>query len=249
MNHIKPNTMKTIVKIILAGMAVLVTPGFISAQTINWGSLGKEDKHVLNLNAGWDYGVAFGTGYGYHFDIRSLNMPLVLDIGYSFPSGRDILEDFKVKIGGKISLYEIRNIHFIASVYGVFRRYENDFVRMVNFGSDLSAIIGYYRPHWFVAGEFGFDKAVVSNFRHSSAYKEIYPGVKDGWYVPPMGGNYHFGLQAGYSFRQHDFYLSFGRVTSQDWKTTPMVPYYAQVGYNFRIRTSGHKPSNATQVP
>lgn len=83
MNHIKPNTMKTIVKIILAGMAVLVTPGFISAQTINWGSLGKEDKHVLNLNAGWDYGVAFGTGYGYHFDIRSLNMPLVLDIGFN----------------------------------------------------------------------------------------------------------------------------------------------------------------------
>lgn len=249
MNHIKPNNMKTIVNIILAGMTVLVTSGFSSAQTINWGSLGKEDKHVLNLNAGWDYGVTFGAGYGYHLDIRRLNMPLVMDIGYSLPSGRNILEDFKVKVGGKISLYEIRNIHFIASIYGVFRRYENNMVRMVNFGSDLSAIIGYYRPHWFVAGEFGFDKAVVTNFRHSPFYKEIYPGVKDGWYVPSVGGNYHFGIQAGYSFRQHDFYLSAGKVITQDWKTTPMVPYYAQVGYNFRIRSGKSKIQNTSQMP
>lgn len=234
----KNSIMKTIGKIMLAGLALLVITNYASAQAINWGSLGKDDKQVVNLNAGWDYGVTFGAGYGYHLNIHRPNMPLILDIGYSFPSGKNILEDFKVKVGGKISLYEIGNVHFIASIYGVFRRYENDMVRMANFGSDLSAIIGYYRSYWFVAGQFGFDKAIVTNFRHQASFKEKFPEVKDGRYVPPAGGNYHFGLQAGFSFRRHDFFVTAGRLITQDWKTTPLVPYYAQVGYNFRIGSS-----------
>ena len=111
----------------------------------------------------------------------------------------------------------------------------NDFVRLVNFGSDMSGIVGYYRPKWFVAGEFGFDKAIVTHFRHSKAYKDQYPGVVDGWYEPATGGNLYYGLQAGFSFRKQDIFLRAGKILTQDYKTTPMVPIYGQLGYNIKF--------------
>ena len=42
---------------------------------------------------------------------------------------------------------------------------------LLNFGSDMSGIIGYYRAHFFVAGEAGFDKAIVTHFKHSENTK------------------------------------------------------------------------------
>ena len=99
----------------------------------------------------------------------------------------------------------------------------------------MSGIVGYYRPKWFVAGEFGFDKAIVTHFRHSKAYKDQYPGVVDGWYEPATGGNLYYGLQAGFSFRKQDIFLRAGKILTQDYKTTPMVPIYGQLGYNIKF--------------
>ena len=61
---------------------------------------------------------------------------------------------------------------------------------LANFGSDLSSTIGYYKPKWFVATEVGFDKAIVTHFKHSDLFKEHFPDVKDGWYEPATGGNF-----------------------------------------------------------
>ena len=106
---------------------------------------------------------------------------------------------------------------------------------MLNFGSDFSGIVGYYRTHWFVAGEVGFDKAIVTNFKHSELYKDQYPDVVDGWYEPATGGNFYYGLQAGFSFRKQDIYLRAGKILTQDYKTKPLIPYYGQLGCNIRF--------------
>ncbi len=107
---------------------------------------------------------------------------------------------------------------------------------MKSFGSDFSGTLGYYRTKWFLAGEVGFDKAIVTNLKHSQSYREIYPDVTDGWYSPPSGGNFYYGLQAGFSFKQHDIYVKAGKIITQDFKTEPRVPFFAQIGYNFRIK-------------
>ncbi len=205
----------------------------MNAQTINWASLKEENKHIVNASFGLEYGVIYGLGYGYQ--IKTRLFPIVANLEYSFPSGNKIFDDFKTKIGGQIRWIEYHGFQFSTKIYGVFRRYENDFVRLVNFGSDMSGIIGYYRPKLFVAGEVGFDKAIVTHFKHSKAYKDQYPDVVDGWYEPATGGNFYYGLQAGFSFRKQDIYLRAGKILTQDFKTTPMVPIYGQLGYNIKF--------------
>jgi hypothetical protein len=224
--------MKNYKEYLLIPMLALFT-GSVSAQTLNWASLKEENKHIVNANLGVEYGAVYGAGYGYQFKTRLF--PVVADVEYSFPSGDKIFDDFKTKIGGQIRWIAYHNFQFSTKIHGVFRRYENDFVAMSNFGSDISGIVGYYQVKWFVAGEAGFDKAIVTHFKHSQAYKDQYPGVVDGWYEPAAGGNFYYGLQAGFSFRKNDIYLRAGKVLTQNFKTTPLIPFYGQVGYNIKF--------------
>ena len=204
-----------------------------NAQTFNWSSLKKDQKHILNLNVNSEYGVTYGVGYNYH--LRS-KLPIILNSEYSFPSGKNITDDFKTKIGGQVDLFQVGDFHFTAKLQGIFRKYENDYARLLNFGSDLSGTVGYYKKGWFVAGEIGFDKAIVTHFKHSDLYKSNYPGVRDGWYEPSTGGNLYYGIQGGLSGRKFDVYLNAGKLTEQDFKTSPILPFYAQVGVNIKFR-------------
>jgi hypothetical protein len=224
--------MKTLIKIIIIS-ELLLSIGSVNAQTINWASLKEENKHIVNAGFGLEYGAIYGLGYGYQINNRLF--PIVVNIEYSFPSGNKIFNDFKTKIGVQIRWIEYHGFQFSTKINGVFRRYGNDFSRLVNFGSDVSGIFGYYRPKLFVAGEVGFDKAIVTHFRHSKAYKDQYPGAVDGWYEPATGGNFYYGLQTGFSFRKQDVYLRAGKILSQDFKTTPMIPFYGQLGYNIKF--------------
>jgi hypothetical protein len=99
----------------------------------------------------------------------------------------------------------------------------------------MSATIGYYKSKWFVAGEAEFDKAIITHFKHSKSYKEIYPLVKDGWYEPATGGNFYYGLQTGYSFKKNDIYLKAGKILNQDFQTRPLIPFSVQLGFNLKI--------------
>jgi hypothetical protein len=224
--------MKAFKIVFVIAYAFLGGKNVAEAQNINWSNLRPEQRNIINVNAGYDYAFAYGVGYGYHMKSR---IPVVLNIEYSQPVGENIFDDFKTKIGGQVRVYQINNLQFVAKVQGLVRRYETDYVRMFNFGSDMSAIIGHYKPKWFLAGEVGFDKAIVTNFTHSDLFKEDFPGVKDGWYEPATGGNFYYGLQTGFSLKNSDVTLKAGKVVQQDFKTNPTVPFYIQVGYNIRF--------------
>jgi hypothetical protein len=231
--------MKLYLKLLLP-LLVILCHSYVQSQTLNWGNLKKNERHILGLKAGLEYSTVVGVNYGYQLNTKR---PLVLQADFSLPLGETLLDDLKSKIGASWDVFQVNDFHFIVGVHGVFRRYESEFVRLLNFGSDMSADIGYYRSRWFVAGEVGFDKAIVTHFKHSEAYKKIYPGVKDGWYEPPTGGNFYYGIQAGYSFDRTDISLSAGKITNQDFKTEPMAPFYASVGVHFKFRpqTTDHR--------
>jgi len=220
-------------KIFMLIFAFMLVMSTINAQTINWASLKEENRHILNANIGVDYGAVFGAGYGYQ--IKNKLFPMIANIEYSMASGDNIFDDFKTKAGVKIRWIEFHHFQFSTNLHGVYRRYENDYVRLQNFGSDLSGVVGYYRAKWFVAGEVGFDKAIITHFKHSQSYADQYPGVVDGWYGPTTGGNFYYGLQAGTSFGKHDIYVRAGTILTQDFKTSPLIPFYGQVGYNIRL--------------
>jgi hypothetical protein len=220
-------------KTILATTIISLAALQCFSQSINWGNLKSKQKNIVHVTVGYDYGFVFGTAYQYQLDSK---IPALLNVSVTFPSGKNMFDDMKTKVGGQIRLYRINNFQFNASILGIYRRYENPLVRLQNFGSELTGVIGYYKSRWFVAAEFGFDKAIVTHFKHSESFKEdIYESVKDGWYEPATGGNFNYGLQAGYSFKRSDIALEAGKVMTQDFTSTLLVPYYLQLGYAFKI--------------
>lgn len=221
--------MKSIKYIILTGFVNLVA-AVSFAQSINWKTLKPSQKHIVNLNLGFENSFGVGIGYGYHFNTK---LPLVLNAEFSMPFGDKVFDDFKTKIGGQLNLVRANNFFATVKAYGIIRRYENDFARLINFGSEFSATAGYYKNKWFIAPEIGFDKAIVTHIKHSDLMKEYNPGVVSGWYIP-TGGNFLFGLQSGYSFNNSDVYAKVGKTISQDLKSNATVPLYFQVGWSLK---------------
>lgn len=214
-------------------LVILFTASYANAQTVNWQSLQKKQKHIFSVNLAADHGFVYGVGYGYQLTSK---LPILLAVSFSVPSGNRILDDNKTKIGGQINWLKTGNFHLSSQVQSIYRRYENSYARLLNFGTVFSTTAGYYKPHWFVAFDAGFDKAIVTHFKHSALYKANFPTVKDGWYEPATGGNFHYGIQTGYSIKKADVYLRAGKLVQQDFTTTPMLPFYAELGFNFKLK-------------
>lgn len=221
-------------KIIYLVLALLIgAAGTTNAQSMNWGNSKKENKHIITAHAGWENGLVYSLGYSYRVNERLF--PAYVSVDVSAPSGNKLADDFKTRIGGNILWLKHRDFRFSTNLYAVFRRFGNEYARLVNFGSDFSGVIGYYRKRWYVAGEAGFDKAIVTHFRHSEKYKAQYPGVVNGWYEPATGGMFYYGMQAGFSFGRNDLWLKAGKTLAEDFKTKPVVPMYGQLGYNLKF--------------
>lgn len=201
------------------------------SQNLNWRSITKEQKHLVSLNIGLDYGTTIGIAYGYKLNTK---LPLVLNTEFSIPFGQEIFDDFKTKIGAQAEIIKIGHFSTTLKANGVFRRYENTMARFLNFGSEFSALAGFYKPKWYAAGELGFDKAITTHVKHSELAQQYYPDIKNGWYVP-TGGNFFYGLQSGFSFKKNDLTLKLGKIIQEDFKTEPTIPFYFQLGFNRKI--------------
>ena len=216
---------------IIATIVLLGIAASACAQTINWQAFEPEQKHLLYIQTGWDYSMNFGVGYGRKFDT---NWPVLANIEYSFPAGERLFDDFKVRIGGQVEVLRKGGFSATVKAYCPIRRYENNLVTLFNFGGEFSGVAGFYKQKWFVSGEFGFDKAIATHVKHSQLALENASSLQSGWYVP-TGGNFFYGLQTGYSFRENGITLKVGKVVSQDFETAPFIPYFAQVAYQRRF--------------
>lgn len=201
-------------------------------QNINWKSLHDDQRNVVQFNAGYDFGVTAQLGYARYFTFLR---PVVVQVDYSFPMGRDILDDFKVRLGGQMEVLDVGGFSATIRILSDFRRYQNELVRIVSFGSDFALVAGYYNPSWYAAGEFGFDKSITSNLIHSDIMKSFFPGIRDGWYIP-TGGHFYYGVQAGKSIGERfDVTLRLGATKSQFDDEEAMLPYYLQLGVGVRL--------------
>jgi len=218
-----------ILRLVLCG-SMLLPAAVAKAQTVNWAQV--RQKHILNGHVAADHALTYGLGYSIHLKARR---PVLLHAEYSFPSGKDLTDDYKIKTGTQVRWWQWGHFHLASKFQAIFRRYQNGYARLLNVGTDISATAGYYTPHWFIAGELGFDKAIVTQFKHSDLYKSNFPDVKDGWYDPATGGNIYYGIQGGWSFGNKDLYLKIGKIKQQDLRTSPLLPVYAQAGFTIRI--------------
>jgi hypothetical protein len=218
--------------ILIITILIYLLSNTINAQNINWRAFNQEQKHIFGINTGLDFGVTYGVNYG-----RKLNtkLPMILAGELSVPSGNKVLEDFKVKMGVQIEVIHAGNFSATLKVNGIFRRFENDYARLLNFGSEFAGMAGYYKPRWYVAGELSFDKAIITHIKHQPNALENNPDLTSGWYIP-TGGNFAYGIQTGIVLgEKNDLNLKIGRVINQNFKTEPTLPFYFQLGYNRRF--------------
>lgn len=201
------------------------------SQEINWAQLPIKQSHIININVGLEHGTVIGVGYGYQLNTK---IPIIINAQFSKPFGYTFLDDFKTKLGIQSKVFSTNNFAVTIKAYGSFRRFESSTVRLSNFGSEFSTSIGFYKPKWFIAGEFGFDKAITTYIKNGKELKEYYPDIKDGWYVP-TGGVFFYGIQSGYSFKANDLTLGIGVFSAQDFKSSTTLPYYLNIGYNKRL--------------
>lgn len=223
----------TPIRILSILLSCLLCLPMAGAQTINWNAAG-DTRHILTLGAGWDYSLSCHAGYAYH---PRTKVPLIINAGFSMPSGKNFLDDFKTSAGAQAILLNHSSFKLGLSLNGIYRRFETPLVRLQNIGAEMKITFGYYSNRWFAAAEAGFDKAIITHFRHTALFRQnVFDGVQDGWYQPATGGNFLYGLQAGYSFKRSDLTCRIGKITTQDFKTTPRIPYYVILGYNYKIR-------------
>ena len=208
----------------------LVEAGY--SQNINWRSLSEDQRNVIQFSVGYDFGATAQLGYSRSF---TLIRPVIVGLDYSFPMGSDLTDDFKVRLGAQIEVVEIGGFSATIRISSVFRRYQTELVRIASFGSDFAVLAGYYKPTWYVAGEFGFDKSITSHLKHSDIMKANFPGIRDGWYLP-SGGHYYYGIQAGKTIGESfDLSLRMGATNAQANDENAVLPYYLQLGLGMRF--------------
>lgn len=209
---------------------VLAEAGY--SQNVNWRSLGDDQRNMVQLDAGYDFGAIARVGYSRSF---TMVKPMIVGLEYSFPMGSALVDDFKVRLGGQIEVIQIGGFSATTKISSVFRRYETQLVRIASFGADLGIVGGYYTTGWYAAGELGFDKSIASHLKHSDIMRAVFPGIRDGWYVP-TGGHYYYGIQGGASIGESlDLSLRLGATKAQFDDENAVIPYYAQLGVDVKF--------------
>ncbi len=196
-------------------------------QSLNWEAIPEESRHLTALSIGYDFGLTTQLTYGYQI---KKDKPIFATIDFSKPAGADFLDDFKVRIGAQVQLYQVNNFKVIAKGYGLYRQHKTDFVSMASFGSDFSLTAGLYQKKWHIAAELGFDKAIATKLKNGEILTKNYSEITDGWYVP-TAGNFYYGLEGSKSLGQA-FDLSFriGATRAEGKDEGALLPVYAQFG-------------------
>jgi hypothetical protein len=217
----------------IAAIVIMMALSEVSySQNVNWRSLRDNRPNVVQFNLGYDYGVTTQVGYSRSF---MMFKPAMVGLDVSFPMGGDLLDDFKVRLGGQIEVIEINGFSATIKISSVFRRYHTELVSISSFGSDFGVVAGYYTQTFFLGGEFGFDKAITSRMKHSDIMRTNFPAIKDGWYVP-TGGHYYYGIQGGKTLGENlDLSLRLGATKAQFHDEDTVLPLYLQLGLGMRL--------------
>lgn len=190
------------------------------------------ERNRVYVTFGLDPAFVASVGYARVIPVYGQNVQLFGDIGVV--TAHLDARDFRFRLGTQTSLARWRSLRLTGSATAIARGTDNSIYRGYNFGSDFTGTLGVYRPGWFAAGEFGFDKAIITHVTHSNWYRTyFYPDAKDGWYLP-AGGTFHSGLAGGLTLGRTEVVGRFGLLRTENFKEM-MPPMYASVGAGFKF--------------
>ena len=192
----------------------------------NVARFGTEKSRVYST-FGLDPAFVSSLGYARVIPLVKHDFQLTGDVGV-VTAGLDA-RDFRARLGAQTSLVEWQSMHLTGSATFITRGTKNSVYRGINFGADLAGTLGMYRHRWFAAGEFGFDKAIVTHVTHTDWYREtVYADAKDGWYLD-TGGAYRYGVTGGFALGRSEVVGRFGWLRTERFKEH-LTPMYASLG-------------------
>lgn len=188
------------------------------------------DRNRVYTTFGLDPAFVATVGYGRTIPLFGRDFQLTGDVGLA--TAQLDTRDFRARVGVQTTLVRWRSLHLTGSATFLTRGTENLIFRGLSFGSDFTGTAGVYRHGWFAAGEFGFDKAIITHVTNSAWYKTYYyPGARDGWYLD-AGGTFHYGVSSGFALGRMEVVGRFGWLRTETWDQV-MPPLYASVGLGF----------------
>ena len=220
--------MKTQLSIVFSLLVTLVAAPAASAQ---W-DVARFDIAPNRLYTTFGLDPAFIPSVGYSRVIPIFGHRFQLAGEAGIVAAKMDTHDFRATARASTSIVSWRSLHLTGSTSFITRGTDNSIYRGLNFGADLTGTLGAYRPTWFVAGEFGFDKAIITHVTHSEWYRtHFYSDARDGWYLN-AGGTFHYGVVGGIAFGRTELLLRCGALRTEDFgDLTP--PMYASLGLGF----------------
>ena len=214
-------------KSIIIAALMIITGIAAQSQNINWRSFAENQNKIASVNFGLDFGVVTDLGMAYKVDQLD---NLIINGHYSFPAGKQLLDDYTVTIGVQKEMVSFKSLVLAAGINGAFRSAESVFVQMAAFGMDAMLTAGIYRPKWHLALEAGYRTDFGVKMTNLDYLEENYPGIQNTWYRSP-GGVLNLGGQVGKTIgKSMEIDLQLGIVRSPGCQSNPKMPYYAQVG-------------------
>lgn len=183
----------------------------------------------MHISMAVDPAVITSVGYGRFTTLFGATTSLGFEVGVV--AGDAELGDYRVRLGGEVQLVRRGAFRVAASAAFMTRGTSNWVFRAVNFGSDFGATAGVYRRGWFVAGEVGFDKAIITHLKHTQEYRDQYYDAKDGWYLN-NGGTGRLGIITGRAVGGAELLLRAGIARTQGGEALA-VPAYLTIGLGF----------------
>jgi hypothetical protein len=172
---------------------------------------------------------AFVSTVGYGRVVRPFGHRVELTGDLGLAAAHLDTRDFRARLGLQTSILHWRSLQLTGSATFITRGTENSIYRALNFGSDFTGTLGMYRHGWFAAGEFGFDKAIITHLTHSDWYRKYYyPDARDGWYLD-AGGVFHYGATAGVAIGRAEISARFGWRRTEHFREE-VSPLYGGLG-------------------
>lgn len=198
-------------------------------------NLEEPGTRVVYLNLGLDPTFVAGVGYAQSFPIPAIKRDLTLIGDFAIPIFLPDLKDYQLQVGSRIPVIGYKGLQLVNRLNLKLTGNQTWMFYVTGFSFQEGALAGYFHPRFFVAGEFGYTKFLVTYYQHSDEYRErVYADAQDGWYAN-TGGSWTVGLEGGFNVGRFEFGLRAGAFKTERWNSPIASPFLANLTVNYRL--------------
>lgn len=186
------------------------------------------NQNKIAIQVSMDPTPLITVGYFQNYEIMSNQV--VAEISLAVPAFLFDFKHYRLELGGQFIPFSYGNWEIVSRSVITSVGTSTVMFDANNLGFSQSLLPGYYGEKWFITGEAGFTKHLITHLEHSEWYTDnVYPDAESGWYKS-TGGKFDFGMQTGYAFNdQFGLAVRIGINKTETLKDPFWVPFYVGV--------------------